>query len=72
MRSLLDGDIEEAERLANDARRAGQRAEQPVSEQFYGIQMTQIRSLQGRAGELLPAVRDLAERFPAFRPGAAV
>jgi class 3 adenylate cyclase/tetratricopeptide (TPR) repeat protein len=64
MRSLLDGDIEEAERLANDARRAGQRAEQPVSEQFYGIQMTQIRSLQGRAGELLPAVRDLAERFP--------
>jgi class 3 adenylate cyclase len=64
MRSLLDGDIEEAERLANEARRAGQRAEQPVADQFYGIQMTQIRSLQGRAGELLPAVRDLAERFP--------
>ena len=26
--------------------------------------MIQIRSMQGRAGELLPAVRDLAERFP--------
>src|SRR5919197_3488317 len=26
--------------------------------------MTQIRSLQGRADELLPAVRDLAQRFP--------
>jgi class 3 adenylate cyclase len=64
MRTLLDGDMEGAERLANEARRAGQRAEQPVSEQFYGIQMTQIRSLQGRAGELLPAVRDLAEQFP--------
>jgi class 3 adenylate cyclase/tetratricopeptide (TPR) repeat protein len=64
MRALLDGDIEGAERLAGEARRAGQRAEQPVAEQFYGIQMTQIRSLQGRAGELLPAVRDLAERFP--------
>jgi class 3 adenylate cyclase/tetratricopeptide (TPR) repeat protein len=64
MRSLLDGDIDGAERLANEARQAGQRAEQPVSEQFFGIQMTQIRSLQGRAGELLPAVRDLAERFP--------
>jgi class 3 adenylate cyclase len=64
MRTLLDGDIDGAERLANEARRAGQRAEQPVAEQFYGIQMTQIRSLQGRAGELLPAVRDLAERFP--------
>jgi eukaryotic-like serine/threonine-protein kinase len=64
MRALLDGYIEGAERLASEARRAGQRAEQPVAEQFYGIQMTQIRSLQGRAGELLPAVRDLAERFP--------
>ncbi|HEY3191249.1 MAG TPA: AAA family ATPase, partial [Solirubrobacterales bacterium] len=64
MRALLDGDIDGAERLANQARRAGERAEQPVAEQFYGIQMTQIRSLQGRAGELLPAVRDLAERFP--------
>jgi class 3 adenylate cyclase/tetratricopeptide (TPR) repeat protein len=64
MRTLLDGDIEGAERLAQEARRAGERAEQPVAEQFYGIQMTQIRSLQGRAGELLPAVRDLAERFP--------
>jgi class 3 adenylate cyclase/tetratricopeptide (TPR) repeat protein len=64
MRVLLDGDMDGAERLANEARQAGRRAEQPVAEQFYGIQMTQIRSLQGRAGELLPAVRDLAERFP--------
>jgi class 3 adenylate cyclase len=63
-RALLDGDIEEAERLAEEARRAGERAEQPVASQTYGIQMTQIRSLQGRAGELLPAVRELAERFP--------
>ncbi len=64
MRTLLDGDVDGAERLATEARHAGQRAEQPVAEQFYGIQMTQIRSMQGRAGELLPAVRDLAERFP--------
>ena len=64
MRTLLDGDIDGAERLAGEARRAGQRAEQPVAEQFYGIQMTQIRSLQGRAAELLPAVRELAEQFP--------
>ena len=70
MRTLLDGDIDGAERLAGEARRAGQRAEQPVAEQFYGIQMTQIRSLQGRAGELLPAVRELAEQFPGI-PGLA-
>jgi class 3 adenylate cyclase len=63
-RALLDGDIERAEKLAGQARDAGERAEQPVASQTYGIQMTQIRSLQGRAGELVPAVRDLAERFP--------
>ncbi len=64
MRALLDGDIEEAERLAQEARRAGDRAEQPLAQQYFGIQMIQVRSMQGRAGELLPAVRDLAERFP--------
>ena len=64
MRVLLDGKIEEAERLAGEARRAGDRAEQPLAEQYYGIQMIQIRSMQGRAGELLPAARDLAQRFP--------
>jgi class 3 adenylate cyclase len=64
MRVLLDGDMQEAERLAQQARHAGERAEQAVAEQYYGIQMIQIRSMQGRAAELLPAVRDLAERFP--------
>ena len=64
MRALLDGDMDKAERLAEEARRAGDRAEQPLAQQYYGIQMVQIRSMQGRAGELLPAVRDLAERFP--------
>ncbi|HEY1238383.1 MAG TPA: AAA family ATPase, partial [Solirubrobacterales bacterium] len=64
MRALLNGDMEEAERLAEQARRAGERAEQALAQQYYGIQMIQIRSMQGRAGEILPAVRDLAERFP--------
>jgi class 3 adenylate cyclase/tetratricopeptide (TPR) repeat protein len=72
MRAMLDGDIGRAEQLADEARRSGERAEQPIATQNYGIQMTQIRSLQGRAGELLPAVRDLAQRFPgipAWRTG---
>jgi class 3 adenylate cyclase len=64
MRALLDGDMEEAERLAQEARRAGDRAEQALAQQYFGIQMIQIRSMQGRAGEILPVVRDLAERFP--------
>src|SRR3954453_22067528 len=64
MRVLLDGKIEDAERLAEQARGAGERAEQPLAQQYYGIQMTQIRSMQGRAAELLPRVRELAEEFP--------
>jgi eukaryotic-like serine/threonine-protein kinase len=72
MRAMLDGDVEEAEGLAQEARWAGNRAEQAIAEQYYGIQMIQIRSMQGRAGELLPALRELAERFPgipAWRTG---
>ncbi|HET8592820.1 MAG TPA: adenylate/guanylate cyclase domain-containing protein, partial [Solirubrobacterales bacterium] len=64
MRTLLDGDLEEAERLAEESRRAGERAEQALATQYYGIHMIQLRSLQGRSAEILPTVRDLAERFP--------
>jgi class 3 adenylate cyclase len=64
MRALMKGDIEAAERLAEESRRAGERAEQPLASQYYGIQLTQIRSLQGRASELLPRVRELAQQFP--------
>ncbi len=64
MRALLDGDVESAERLADQARRDGERAEQPLATQYHGIQLIQIRSLQGRAAELLPPVRELAERYP--------
>ncbi|HEU4980402.1 MAG TPA: AAA family ATPase, partial [Solirubrobacterales bacterium] len=66
MRVLLDGDIGEAERLAEEARCAGERAEQPLASQYYGIQMIQIRSMQGRSAELLPNARELAQRFPAI------
>jgi class 3 adenylate cyclase len=64
MRAAMDGDLVAAERHAEQSRREGERAEQPLAQQYYGIQLVQIRSLQGRAGELIPQVRDLAERFP--------
>src|SRR5262249_46169282 len=64
LRVLLDGKIEEAERLAEQARKAGDRAEQAIAQQYHGIQMIQIRSMQGRGAELLPRVRELAEEFP--------
>ena len=64
MRALLDGDIDKAEELTERSRREGERAEQPLASQYYGVQMNQIRSLQGRAGELIPGVRELVEEFP--------
>jgi class 3 adenylate cyclase len=66
MRATLDGDLAGAERLAEQARDAGARAEQPLAAQYYGIQLTQLRRHQGRAAELLPPVRELAERYPAI------
>ena len=63
-RAVLDGDLALAERLAEAARRDGERAEQPLAAQYYGIQLLSIRSLQGRAQELVPPVRELADRFP--------
>ena len=64
MRALLDGKLELAEELTERSRREGVRAEQPLATQYYGVQMVQIRILQGRAGELIEPVRELVERFP--------
>ncbi len=63
-RAMVDGDLEESERLAEEARGKGERAEQPLAAQYYGIQLTQVRRFQGRTEELRPAVRKLAERYP--------
>ena len=64
MRVLLDGESTRRNGSPSEARRAGDRAEQAISQQYYGIQMIQIRSMQGRGEELLPRVRELAEEFP--------
>ncbi len=66
MRAMIDGDLERAERLAEEARDSGERAEQQLAAQFYGIQLLQLRRLQGRTDELIPAVRQLVEDFPAI------
>ncbi len=65
-RALIEGDIAKAEELAEEARRRGERAEQPLAAQFYGVQLVQIRRFQDRAGELLPSIRELADRYKAI------
>ena len=70
MRAMIDGELEEAEELAGEARRRGERAEQPLATQYYGVQLVLLRRFQGRSDELLPAVRELAEQLPGD-PGLA-
>jgi eukaryotic-like serine/threonine-protein kinase len=64
VRAMLDGEIDLAEELAQRSLQEGLRAEQPLATQFYGVQMNQIRGLQGRSAELIDPIRELVERFP--------
>ena len=66
MRAIIDGELDEAEELAGEARRRGERAEQPLASQYYGVQLVLLRRFQGRSDELLPAVRELAEQYEAI------
>jgi class 3 adenylate cyclase len=66
-RAVLDGRFDDAERLAAEALAGGQRAEEPLSEQFYGIQMSVLHTLRGTVDEMIPVVRELGKRYPAIR-----
>jgi eukaryotic-like serine/threonine-protein kinase len=67
MRASMDGRFADAERLAQEARRGGERAQEPLSAQLYALQMSVMRRHQGRVEEILPSVREMAERYPAIR-----
>ncbi|MDP9180708.1 MAG: protein kinase [Chloroflexota bacterium] len=65
-RALLDGRIEDAERLAQAALAAGQRTEQANATQFFGVQIFAIRREQARMAEMEPLARGLMQQFPAI------
>ena len=67
MRAAMEGRFADAERLADEARRGGERAQEPLSAQLYALQMAVLRRHQGRMEESIPAVREMAERYPAIR-----
>jgi len=67
MRATMDGRFDEAERLAEEARRGGERAQEPLSAQFHSLQLSVLRRHQGRVEEVIPAVREVSERYPAIR-----
>jgi tetratricopeptide (TPR) repeat protein len=62
--ALVEGDHEEAERLALEALQIGIDSGQPDAAAFYGTQMLIVRHLQGRMGELVSTIQDVAAASP--------
>ena len=72
MRALIDGRFDAAEELAGEALAAGRRAGEPVSAQFYAIQIALMRRLRRSPAddealaELTLSLAELAEQYPAI------
>src|SRR5262249_6817779 len=62
--AILHGDADRAEELATDALDLGTSSGQPDAFANYGTQLMGVRLIQGRAGELVDLVRDIADRHP--------
>jgi tetratricopeptide (TPR) repeat protein len=72
---LLHGDLAAGERLAEQAFQLGQEAGQPDAFLIYGSQIAFIRSLQGRAQEIIEVLKQSASAFagvPSFHAGLAL
>jgi class 3 adenylate cyclase len=67
MRAMMEGRFEDAEALAGEALALGQRAQEPLSAQFYAVQMALLHTHRGTVEEMLPAVREFAARYPAIK-----
>ncbi len=64
--ALLHGDTDEAEQLANAALEVGTAGGQPDAFAFYGVQLMSTRREQGRIGELVSLIADVAEQTPSI------
>ncbi len=64
MRALLEGRLEQADRLAAEALAIGSHAETVTAPQYYAIQLLGIRQEQGRMGELEAPARELVASNP--------
>jgi hypothetical protein len=62
--ALLDGEIDEGERLAEAALNVGLETGQPDAFLIYGIQLVNVRTAQGRFGELVPMLEDMVRDHP--------
>ena len=64
--ALLSGDPDRAEQLATAALEIGTESGQPDAFGFYGAEMIGVRRQQGRYGELLPMIEQVAAENPAL------
>jgi tetratricopeptide (TPR) repeat protein len=73
LRTLMDGKLEEGERVALEALRLGQRCHAEMAAVFCGTQLILVRTFQARLDELEPIVRQMSERYPdsSFGPALA-
>ena len=67
MRALMEGRFDDVEALAGEALAGGRRAQEPLSEQFYAVQMALLHTHRGTVEEMLPGIREMARRYPAIR-----
>ena len=64
--ALLSGDPDRAEQLATAALEIGTESGQPDAFGFYGAEMIGVRRQQGRYGELVPLIEQIAAENPAL------
>ncbi len=64
MRALLEGRLDDADRLAAEAFAVGSHGETVTAPQYYAIQLLAIRREQDRMAELEPAARELLATNP--------
>jgi DNA-binding SARP family transcriptional activator len=65
-RAHLEGRLEDFEALAYQALALGMEGHDELAMQAFGAHMFYLRREQGRLGEIVDAVSDLAERYPEF------
>ncbi len=64
MRALLDGRLDDADRLASEALAIGAHGERVTAPQYYAVQLLAIRQEQDRMSELEPAAREMVSTNP--------
>lgn len=63
-RSLMQGELAEGERLAEQALVLGRQVQPSVAQIYYAAQLFVLRREQGRAGELVPMFRSILAQHP--------